>query len=675
LILENLIESPQVSDAITIENLVYQVIKFKRYSENIVIDLLVLDAIQHSISLQQKQLLRAEVANAHEKRLVCQISFCIALARSFPENTELLDTKLLQQMDEDLTWIDWNLSLIQRFLVILETTLKSPDFPIHLDKLQWVELWSSILFVRSASVPGAINVLLNHQFLKSFFLAYPRMKAKISPSSRFNRIVPLAQKPKSSCEISAVIFEIFLTGLSKAEECDIDALLTLPCESFPELVSVVTKTAKKMVGQESFDAAEKLINFLKFKLLLLSVNQPIPPQFQDLEASILLARVVSHLSLLDPLLHMNDIQMVSNQLLESTHAAVPPNIKAFSKLIGTLVSKEQSQTALKYIQKIKSVQKPNVSMSIAMFNLGRIMILINTIKEFLKSIGVTLEIRDSLSDREKLHCISDSLINEFISFASQLTIWIGGEETPEMIYEVHDHLIDYLKSYPPGIWDVILGLIGGNFVQKFPEKQRIDPESLGIYCVFSVSGNYNWQSVGCKGLETRIPIPDGFTLTDSGLQTVTSFLMKCCSSTVRIQTLKNARTYRLLGDLYHFQNKKQKAIVSYLDSVLLYSEDSSERITEYITGSVLDRLVQLALELNGICNSLESLDVIFFLQFYPSIDYERAFALLNDLDLHSLSGELELYVDPPTITKNTSPLFCIYDVYLLERIISNFYLS
>jgi hypothetical protein len=57
------------------------------------------------------------------------------------------------------------------------------------------------------------------------------------------------------------------------------------------------------------------------------------------------------------------------------------------------------------------------------------------------------------------------------------------------------------------------------------------------------------------------------------------------------------------------------------------------------------------------------------MQFQTKIHYEAGYALLNGLALQKYVGEEGLYVDPPNVTTNVSPLFCICDMYLLERII------
>jgi hypothetical protein len=57
------------------------------------------------------------------------------------------------------------------------------------------------------------------------------------------------------------------------------------------------------------------------------------------------------------------------------------------------------------------------------------------------------------------------------------------------------------------------------------------------------------------------------------------------------------------------------------------------------------------------------------MQFQTKMHYEAGYALINGLSLRKYIGEEGLYMDPPNITRNVTPLFCIVDIYLLERII------
>jgi hypothetical protein len=589
------IRIPQVSDPITIENLVTQIIAFKRYSDPQVMELLLMDSIHQTISIEQKVLIRTEVSNAKQLYLCQLVSFCIALSRSM---TGQAGFELVKQIDRDLVWISWNTSILHTCMEMMMKLAVSDSFPTHIPITNWKERWSSILFAKTSHIQGALDVLVAHPFMRSFFETFPTLK-KIGLDQKpvYNRLENLVSK--SNDEVGAILMELFLTGLSEQESTQVGVLMNLTMEVGPDVYPLALEQVRSLIEKDQFDAAELLLQFIKARILKLLMHQPSPPDIQNLEATILVSRVVHHLGLLDTQTQALDIKNISTQLLESTSAATPLDLKSFMKLLTTLISKGEGETSFAYIQQIKALQKPDHSTSLAMFNLGRIIILVATTVEFLKTFGVMLE--NSAVDMEKLHTLPDEFIAELVSFSTQIVTWISGEDIVDMIYDVHTHLMEYLKKSPPGVWDLIIGLVGGALNRLVPETKRMDIESLGIYAVFSLPGTYPWHAVGCQGLETRVTIQNECSLSESSREHGLSFLKKCCETKASVLSLRSPNTYRLWSDIHYIHGDLRKSVVEYLNAILVASNQFSDttKLNQFVQGSFLERMIKLLTELHG----------------------------------------------------------------------------
>jgi hypothetical protein len=216
-----------------------------------------------------------------------------------------------------------------------------------------------------------------------------------------------------------------------------------------------------------------------------------------------------------------------------------------------------------------------------------------------------------------------------------------------------------------------LGFIGGAMARLLPDDKKFDIQSLGIYSVFSLPGKFQWNVVGCNGLETRVHFTDGAILSEPSSKNVIDFLLKCCNKITAETHQPNSMWYRLKGDIYFYQSESKQAFTAYLNYLLVDTDNFSNlsRMNTILSDGLLNRMIQLSIELN------DGITALFFLQFQGKIDYEKAFGIIQTLKVDTLQGNVEYYIDPPNVLHQVSPCFCICDIYLLEGIISLIFIN
>ncbi|KAI8895033.1 hypothetical protein BC833DRAFT_602638 [Globomyces pollinis-pini] len=565
---------------------------------------------------------------------------------------------------QSCTILNPDFNVILKLITVLKFVTSHNSFPstskIYND---WLVDFQFYIFSFLMQLPTGAQVIQKDEFWSPLFDKYPYFRP-------INNLLecPLDRpgQAASPMEMHVALYEMILTKITPQEEKYITDLTPIINKHPVPLCSRLLNQAEELYERQSYSACLDLARMVEQNLGQVPQSQNLKDRVVKLQTAAVISQVVDQINLLDIKTQRDQIPLAVRQVYDTLHAATPNTLKLFKRVVVTMLEKNQSATALMYTQEIQNSKLSDPNLLADMFNLGRIIILISALSKSLVDNGLSL---DASLDANRLCELPVLLIGEIVSFSIQIGTWLTECDISKSPNQVHVELVDYLTTLPKGIWSLILGCIGGVAARSMQSICHISIEALGPFCVFSFPGSWEWSKLGVESLAQKID-PNQFpaaSLSIEDAKKVVGFLQLCCDAIINIDKNAVKNIYFLKALLHKCQLDHKQAVISTLDGILMMTEylHESTLLSQFFTGPFLNPLIHSLIELK--CG----LDAVFLMQCGSTVDYDLAFNLLRSVTLSEFLGEeTEMFIDPPQIHVNLSPIYGFWDLHILEYIMN-----